>query len=198
MSEIGVYHTVDFETTDQSRVLTSMAGMHSAFTWRHLSMSASHHGQSDEPISSYGLPVLYNLVYCSRAADGVDDAAVAQIIECSRRNNPRKGITGLLVFGSGIFFQWLEGPRDNVLELLSKLVNDSRHDSVVRLSETEEVRERVFPDWDMELVSTTDIREVLLDALGTAEAEQNAEALRLMLAQLDSGQLSGLEQSGSN
>ena len=47
----------------------------------------------DEPISGHTLPLLYNLVYSSRAADGVDDATVARIIESARRHNPRLGIT---------------------------------------------------------------------------------------------------------
>ena len=152
-------------------------------------MSASQHAHSDEPIAGYAFPLLYNVVYCSRATAGVDDAAVASIIETSHRRNPERGITGLLVFGSGIFFQWLEGPRDNVTELMEILKTDMRHENVVPLSETEEVRERLFPDWDMELVTTDDIRDVLVDALDTAKDAKNAEVLRDLLAQLDSGQL---------
>ncbi|MCK7493892.1 MAG: BLUF domain-containing protein [Comamonadaceae bacterium] len=75
---------------------------------------------------------------------------VDRIIESSRRRNPEQGITGMLVFGSGIFFQWLEGPRDNVTQLMAVLRADPRHENVVQLSEIEEVRERLFPDWDME------------------------------------------------
>jgi len=131
-------------------------------------MSVFHHAQGDEPGSALGTPFLYNLVYCSRAASGVDDAAVADIIDASRRHNPREGITGLLVFGGGIFFQWLEGPRDNVTHLMHRLSKDVRHDTIIALSESEEVRERLFPDWDMELVSGGDIREVLSDALDAA------------------------------
>lgn len=155
-------------------------------------MSAMHHPQSDEPVSGHALPLLFNLVYCSRAAPGVDEAAVAKIIASARRRNPAWGITGLLVFGSGIFFQWLEGPRDNVLELMARLKADTRHDNVVPLSESEEVRERLFPHWDMELVTPTDIREVLRDALGSASDETSATTLRQLLAQLDDGPLHDL------
>lgn len=155
-------------------------------------MSAPIHPQGDEPLSGYAFPLLYNMVYCSRATAGVDDAAVARIIESARRFNPAQGITGLLVFGSGIFFQWLEGPRDNVTQLMATLETDPRHDNIVLISTTEEVRERLFPDWDMELVTGADIRDVLQDALDEAKDENNATALRQLLEQLDSGQLSGL------
>lgn len=133
--------------------------------------------------------LLYNVVYCSRASAGVDDAAVARIIDTSRRHNRERGITGLLVFGSGIFFQWLEGPREQVLQLMATLKTDSRHREVVPLSESEEVRERLFSDWDMERVSPDDIRDVLEDALGSAEDPKNAQVLALLLEHLDSGQL---------
>ena len=87
------------------------------------------------------------------------------------------------------FFQWLEGPRDTVTELMAILKTDPRHENVVRLSESEEVRERLFPNWDMELVTTDDIRDVLADALDTANDAKNADALRELLVQLDSGSL---------
>ena len=155
-------------------------------------MSAHLPVQSDEPMAGFAFPLLYNLVYCSQASAGVDQAAVDRIIATARRWNPEQGITGLLVFGSGIFFQWLEGPRDNVLGLMAKLGADPRHGGIVRLSEVEEVRERLFPDWNMELVTTDDIRDVLIDALESATDPQNAETLAGLLEQLDSGQLSAL------
>ena len=152
-------------------------------------MSVTLHQHGDEPLTGHAFPVLYNLVYCSRATEGVDDAAVNRIIGSARRLNPAQGITGLLVFGSGIFFQWLEGPRHSILELMATLKTDSRHENIVMLSATEEVRERLFPDWDMELVTTSDIRDVLLDALSQTKDEKNIIALRLLLAHLDSRQV---------
>lgn len=133
--------------------------------------------------------LLYNVVYCSRASADVDDAAVTRIIETSQRRNRERSITGLLVFGSGIFFQWLEGPREQVEQLMALLKTDARHREVVSLSESEEVRERMFTDWDMERVSPDDIRDVLEDALESAEDPCNAKVLALLLEHLDSGQL---------
>ena len=58
------------------------------------------------------------------------------------------GITGLLVFGSGIFFQWLEGPRDKVTAAFTRIAQDDRHLDV-RLIWSGDAEERLFPDWDM-------------------------------------------------
>jgi hypothetical protein len=146
----------------------------------------------DEPLGGHPFKPLYQLVYCSRATPDVDDDAVHRIIRSARRRNPEQGITGLLVFGSGIFFQWLEGPRDNITALMARLQTDPRHVDIVTLDSTEEVRERLFPDWDMELVSGDHIRDVLQDALDNARDPASATTLRSLLQRLDTGELSRL------
>ncbi len=156
-------------------------------------MSALHHSRGDEPGFGTSFPSLYNVVYCSRATAGVDDAEVQRIIATARRCNAEHGITGMLVFGSGIFFQWLEGPRDNVTALMSLLRGDRRHENIIELSAEEDIGERLFPDWDMELVTSDHIREVLLDALGGAREPKKKQALKRLLAHLDSDPLSGLD-----
>jgi hypothetical protein len=158
-------------------------------------MSSSPTFHSDELPLGNGQPLLYNLVYCSRATPGMDEAEVERIIKSAKRWNPAHGITGLLVFGGGVFFQWLEGPRDSVMGLMRILKSDPRHESIVPLTETEEVRERMFPDWDMELVTPDDIRDVLADALGEATDPQHSAALTLLLEELDSGQLGELSHA---
>ena len=145
------------------------------------------------PSSAVGIRApIYNLVYFSRACAAMDAAAIDRIVEVSQRNNPALGITGLLVFGGGVFFQWLEGPRDSVTGLMAKLPSDARHQDIVILSASEDSHVRLFPQWAMELVNTTDIRTVLLEALETTEDLHNAEALVRLLEQLDSGSVPGL------
>lgn len=157
-------------------------------------MTASRDGAGDEPVPGYGLPLLYNTVYCSIASAGVGEKDVDSIVASARRANPRYGITGLLVFGGGIFFQWLEGPREHVTSLMAILRGDSRHNTVVQLGENEEVRERLFPTWDMERVTQDEIRDVLEDALESCEDDGNATSLRLLIEQLDHGRLKTLVQ----
>jgi Sensors of blue-light using FAD len=156
-------------------------------------MSAPPHSQGDEPAFGRRVAALYNVVYCSRATEGVDDAEVERIIATARRCNAQHGITGMLVFGSGIFFQWLEGPRHEVTALMGLLRNDTRHENVVELSTEEDIGERLFPTWDMELVSSEHIREVLQDALDSARDVKKKQALQRLLAHLDSDPLAGLQ-----
>ena len=145
------------------------------------------------------LQPLHQTVYCSLASEGVDEHTVARIVEQAHAANPGLGITGMLVFGGGVFFQWIEGPRAHIVPLMDRIRADPRHRQVVILSESEEVRERLFPDWDMELVTSAEIRDVLLDAMASAQDEKNVQTLRQTLMRLgppESGGLEGLRPLG--
>jgi Sensors of blue-light using FAD len=139
-----------------------------------------------------GLPALYHFVYCSRAADGVDDLEVGRIVERAQRHNLARGITGMLAFGSGVFFQWIEGPAAEVKKLIASLHGDSRHFDIVSLDQSEEKRERLYPNWAMEKVEAEDIHSVLEDALESAEDENNVAAIRRILDQLSPALVSDL------
>ena len=139
---------------------------------------------ADEPDSAFEEQLLFNLVYCSQVSDGIGQTEVDAIVATARRFNPALGITGVLVFGSGVFFQWIEGPKTNVLELVNRIEADSRHKQMTILSSDEEIRERIFPTWDMELVGADDIRDVLEDALHTAQEAKNVDALKGLIKSL--------------
>ncbi len=140
----------------------------------------------------YASPMLETFVYCSRAAEGVDDAEVGRMIEWAQRRNVDRDITGVLVFGSGVFFQWIEGPPTQVKELIASLHSDPRHYDIVSLDRSVEKRERLYPNWQMELVGADDIRVVLQEALEDAKDENSIAALSRILAHLSSGPLDTL------
>ena len=140
-------------------------------------------------------PTLETFVYCSRAAEGVDEAEVGRMIEWAQRRNVTRDITGVLVFGSGVFFQWIEGPPAQVKDLIASLHSDTRHYDIVVLDRSEEKRERLYSNWEMERVAADDIRAVLQDALESAEDENSVAALRRILEHLDSGPLASLGRS---
>ena len=142
--------------------------------------------QNDE---SQTVKSLHNIVYCSRAVHSVDKEALEKIIATARHHNPRFGITGLLVFGSGVFFQWLEGPKDNVTSLFKMISADARHSDVVLLTQEDEFRERLFPNWDMELVEAEDISAVLEDAMHEATDPRQKDTLSNMLREVNKSAL---------
>ena len=142
--------------------------------------------QNDEGQSGQSI---HNIVYCSQAAQHMDKQALEKIIATARHHNPIFGITGLLVFGSGIFFQWLEGPKDNVTSLFEIISKDPRHSNVVLLTKEDEFRERLFPNWDMELVAAEDISNVLEDAMHTISDPNHKKALINMVQELNKSEL---------
>ncbi len=150
------------------------------------------YGFPGDPDLDHHAPILATFVYCSRAAQGVDDVAVDRIIEWSQRRNVARDITGVLVFGSGVFFQWIEGPPDQVENLIASLNGDPRHYDIVALDRSVEKRDRLYPNWEMERVGADDIRAVLQEALESAEDENNIAALGRILGHLDSGPLDTL------
>jgi hypothetical protein len=140
----------------------------------------------------YSAIALETFVYCSRASEGVGDVEVDRIIEFSQRRNAARGVTGMLVYGNGVFFQWVEGPPTEVRNLIASLHGDSRHHDIVELDRSVDKRERLYPGWEMERVEADDIRAVLLDALESAEDENNVAALKRILTHLDSAPLASL------
>lgn len=105
--------------------------------------------------------MLVRLMYASRAADSVDQEALASILKKSKANNPGLGVTGVLCFSGGIFLQVLEGGRSPVSALYNRIANDPRHLDVVLLS-YEEVGERSFASWSMGQVNLNRLNPGLL------------------------------------
>jgi hypothetical protein len=105
--------------------------------------------------------MLVRLLYASNPAKQLDNGIVDSILETSRKNNPARGITGLLCFGEGLFMQVLEGGRDEVCELYNTIVRDARHANV-RLLRYEEIPERRFGSWTMGQVNIAKVNPALL------------------------------------
>ena len=91
---------------------------------------------------------LSRLIYASRAAESLQQPDIEQILESSRRNNGRVGVTGLLVFSAREFLQCLEGSREAVNQTYARILGDPRH-AEVQVLDYREVAQRLFPDWGM-------------------------------------------------
>jgi hypothetical protein len=94
---------------------------------------------------------LYRLAYISSSIYLLPQEDLKNILAVSRRNNATDGITGLLLYHDGNFFQILEGPKDAVLACYRRIENDPRHKGCITLI-SEEARNRRFADWDMAYV----------------------------------------------
>ena len=89
---------------------------------------------------------LLQVVYRSRYL--TDAAGEADILDVSRRNNPARDITGVLVSHGGWFMQVLEGPAQALSKLLDKIRDDTRNGDFLLLRATPIVQ-RDFAEWSM-------------------------------------------------
>lgn len=89
------------------------------------------------------------IVYISTArALQLDSSLIEDILQASRRNNRRDGLTGLLVVGGRRFLQVIEGPTASLDAAYKRIRADGRHFALVQLARGP-IAQRSFPDWDM-------------------------------------------------
>ena len=91
---------------------------------------------------------MYMLVYVSSAVELFSDEELSQLLAKSRENNIARGVTGLLLYKDGNFMQFLEGPKEQVLEVMNKVKADQRHRGVIVLLQQEH-EGREFEEWSM-------------------------------------------------
>jgi hypothetical protein len=96
-------------------------------------------------------PELHRLVYYSKnriSSVHHTDGEIQSILSAARRNNSSCGITGALIFNSGIFAQVLEGELRAIETIFEKIQRDERHGEVQVLA-FEKTPARTFPGWSM-------------------------------------------------
>jgi hypothetical protein len=75
------------------------------------------------------------------------EESLGEIFVVADRNNSRDGITGLLIFYEGSFFQIIEGDAEKINACFSRIEKDRRHRLPTRLS-MHEVKDRAFENWE--------------------------------------------------
>lgn len=105
--------------------------------------------------------MLVRLLYASRATKPLPADTIETILSTSRKNNLALGVTGLLCHSGDIFMQLLEGGRDAVNQLYTKIANDPRHGNVILL-DYEEIDERRFASWTMGQVNLAKVNPSIL------------------------------------
>ncbi len=90
------------------------------------------------------------LFYTSKSKKFFNDQMMLELLEKSRDSNASKGLTGLLLYKSSVFLQYIEGPEKEVLELFKKIQSDPRHTDVKLISKGNlSENKRIFDHWSM-------------------------------------------------
>jgi hypothetical protein len=85
---------------------------------------------------------------CQLECKAVSDDELLQLLDKSRKNNEKLGITGMLLYKDGDFMQALEGDEAQVHSLSTRIAKDPRHSRVITLLAAP-CTKREFPDWSM-------------------------------------------------
>jgi len=91
---------------------------------------------------------LIHLIYCSAAPRPLSRDDLRTLLIGARRYNELHGITGMLLYAEGTFFQVLEGAPDDVERLFVQISADARHDHITVIIR-EPVAVRAFSEWSM-------------------------------------------------
>ena len=91
---------------------------------------------------------LATISYRSRATSPLSEFQLADLLRTARLHNHTHGLTGLLVYDEGRFFQWIEGHPDKLAEVWQSIQRDPRHTDI-QVMGNQSVPIRFFGDWDM-------------------------------------------------
>lgn len=91
---------------------------------------------------------LIHLIYNSAATRPFSSGELEQLLFHSRNKNASVGITGMLLYSEGSFFQVLEGPEDAVEALAATIADDPRHQRMTSIIK-EPIARRSFSEWTM-------------------------------------------------
>jgi len=92
---------------------------------------------------------IFFLTFVSAATELCTDEELVRLLDTCRRNNSKRGITGLLLYHEGSFIEIIEGPQNTIEWLfINKILHDKRHHQVIKLI-SGIAPHRSFPDWSM-------------------------------------------------
>jgi hypothetical protein len=88
------------------------------------------------------------LIYISTSIKLFDDFDLEEMLEQSLINNTHAGITGVLLYNKGTFFQVIEGEEEQLNSTFRKIQSDPRHHNIIKMK-SGTITERNFANWSM-------------------------------------------------
>jgi class 3 adenylate cyclase len=105
---------------------------------------------------------MLRLSYISKYAHQLGPLDLANIEVVSKHNNAKRGIRGVLLCFGNMFFQTLEGEKDQVMPLFDEIREDDRHSQVTLLDIEHGVEQREFEDWSMKVIDLDESTEPVM------------------------------------
>lgn len=91
---------------------------------------------------------MIRITYLSQESEPWTPVMLLDLLRRCHINNPKLGLTGLLIHGNGSFLQTIEGPAAEVEKLIAKIERDPRHKHF-RILRRESISQRSYGGWSM-------------------------------------------------
>lgn len=110
------------------------------------------------------------IVYRSRAAVRISDTDLFYLLVQARERNHRLGLSGVMVYDRGYFFQWIEGSELPLGKVWNSIRADPRHMEIVVLVD-QEIPTRLFDGWNMQFAHRDRQHENIVEGFVVAEPD---------------------------
>lgn len=107
------------------------------------------------------------ITYISRIDKELTEEEIVELGQESEKQNAAAGITGVLMFAGGIFYQIIEGDDIIIDKLFRSIRDDKRHKDIICLKTEYNTQQRMFPDFSMKLVNLDKSSDELIKALNS-------------------------------
>lgn len=97
---------------------------------------------------------LIQVIYASAATRPLPPDELGELLARARVRNAQNGLTGMLLYADGSFFQVLEGDPPAVEAVLGRIADDPRHERIVVIVR-EAIARRSFAEWSMGFAAIT-------------------------------------------
>lgn len=103
---------------------------------------------TEAAVDAAPMDTLSTLIYRSLATPKPADIDLYYLLAQARERNRALGLSGLLLYDRGFYFQWLEGESASLGLVWSSIRRDGRHAEIVVLAD-QAIPVRLFDDWAM-------------------------------------------------
>ena len=101
--------------------------------------------------------MFHTLSNISSCKNDVTPKELNELFSKTMQNNKNQGVTGILIFKNNLFFQILEGQKETLAQLFTKIIEDSRHSHIIKIID-HAIEERAFNDYEtgFEIIDNTE------------------------------------------
>ncbi len=121
------------------------------------------------PVERLSMSNLSAIVYRSRAVFALSDVDLFYLLAHARQRNREDGLSGVILYDRGYFFQWIEGSNQVLGNTWNRIRSDQRHTDI-RVLADQQIPVRLFEGWSMQLAHRDREHESIVDGFVVADA----------------------------